>query len=82
LQEGTLSVFPNPSNNVMRITYNIANIKSVEILDMTGRFIADHKVDTRFDAIIPTTSLIDGTYIAKVNLEDGSFLYAKFQVFH
>lgn len=68
---GTLSLFPNPAADVVRISCP-ATITSVAISDMTGRTVAEPTVSGK-DMTVSTSDLANGMYLFRITTADGTY---------
>ncbi len=62
-----ISVYPNPTDNVVTITSTQADIRTVQVVDATGKKIADHTFNSERSASIPLAKMPPGIYLLKVN---------------
>ena len=72
-----LKVYPNPANEMLNIEGN--DIKRIAVFDLLGVQLADKEINDD-QAILPTSNFAQGTYILKVEFEDGSVGYSRFVV--
>ncbi len=72
-----LKIYPNPANDVLNIEGN--DIKRIAVFDLLGVQLADKEINDD-QAILPTSNFAQGTYILKVEFEDGSVGYSRFVV--
>ena len=72
-----LKVYPNPANEMLNIEGN--DIKRITVFDLLGVQLADKEINDD-QAILPTSNFAQGTYILKVEFEDGSVGYSRFVV--
>ena len=79
-ENGTLTIFPNPAVDEIAINYDLENIKTVDIIDVTGRLVTRFEQGLDFKAVISTQNYVSGTYVARIFLESEEVIYAKFQV--
>lgn len=63
-----LSITPNPFADVIQLS-NIKNIKSIEVLDFTGRKL---KTITKIESSLNLSQLTKGVYILNILMNDGS----------
>ncbi len=72
----SLSVYPNPAQNILEVKceFNEQDIKSVKILDLSGKIMGTYK-DLKS---ITVDKLQSGNYILEVNLKDGTQIHEKF----
>ncbi len=67
-----LVLTPNPVKEQLNIKFN-ADIKTIEIIDLTGKIVAINKQST-----INLKHLSKGSYLAKITLKDGNIITRKF----
>ncbi|MFN4234502.1 MAG: alkaline phosphatase D family protein [Bacteroidia bacterium] len=78
-----IGIHPNPVNEYMLIQYfnHSSSFIDIKIFDLNGRLIANYNDGTRpegiFNITIPTYNLSSGTYIVRVETDNGS-TFAKF----
>jgi len=65
-----LSVYPNPSNDIVNITNN-GGINTVQITDINGRVIKSIKTGNATDVSINVSDLTSGIYIMNIDAENG-----------
>lgn len=70
--EDNLSVFPNPTFDVLNIISKYSTIEDYELFDLQGRIIEKNRVNG-FDASINLRNYPKGIYILKVNSDNGTF---------
>ncbi len=70
LSNDEFKMYPVPASSVLNIS-NVPNLKSIEILDVTGKVI--RTINTGTDELIqvPVTSLRRGMYLIRLNTADG-----------
>lgn len=66
-----LSVFPNPSNNVVNVTAD-ALISNVAIVDLNGRTVKSAKFDGVSEASVNVSDLASGIYMMTVSSDKGT----------
>jgi len=83
LDQSSVSVFPNPSDDAVNFRSNNlnSNIESVEIYDVAGT-----RVSLNTNVFAPTTQInvsdfASGLYIGKVSLDNGQEMIVRFSVF-
>lgn len=57
-----VKVYPNPTNGLVTINTNLSDIKTIQIIDLTGKVIIENGVNTTFDL----SSLSTGKYIVRI----------------
>ncbi len=70
------SIYPNPSSELLNINYNLS-ISLISIYNMEGKLILEKK-DNLMTENINIKSLIPGSYLCKIQLENGSCLQKVF----
>jgi hypothetical protein len=68
-----ISIYPNPSSGLIRIESDETIIRSVEILDITGKQVLRKDFDTPQQSIELDLNISPGLYIIKVREE--KFIY-------
>jgi len=71
--ENNLSVFPNPSNEIVYVQLNGVEITSVDVRDMTGRTVGTFTSSTQF-VEVDVTNFNAGTYLLNINTEKGNLV--------
>jgi hypothetical protein len=66
-----ISIYPNPTNNLLNIEWKDLNVKSIELTDITGRKILTEKKSDSFASIINISNLESGAYILTLNHDKG-----------
>ena len=67
--ENTLTAYPNPYNDIIRIDFNKANVTNASklvITDMQGRIVAEEKINPSQQYIETGRGLSSGVYLAKI----------------
>ncbi len=70
---GDVSIFPNPAQNVVYVQWNEAIVESIQLINMDGRVIGDHrnlKGQRRLDINVGEVSR--GVYLIQLQSEHGS----------
>jgi len=68
--ERTLNIFPNPASSELT-TRNVQNVRSIEILDATGKVVMTVDVNDRNEIRIPISNLTRGLYFIKFTTDKG-----------
>ncbi|MEM7572439.1 MAG: T9SS type A sorting domain-containing protein [Bacteroidota bacterium] len=78
-----LAVFPNPADGEIRIRglEQAAGAVNYQILDLSGRLLRTQSLQ-QADIVIPTTDLMNGTYLLQLELADGYRTTKRFVVSH
>ncbi|PWH86301.1 endonuclease [Brumimicrobium oceani] len=71
--ENNLSVFPNPSNEIVYVQLNGVEITSIDVMDMTGRKVGTFSSSTQF-VEVDVTNFNSGTYLLNINTEKGNLV--------
>lgn len=71
--ENNLSVFPNPSNEIVYVQLNGVKITSINVMDMTGRTVGTFTAPTQF-VEVDVTNFKAGTYLLNINTEKGNLV--------
>lgn len=71
--ENNLSVFPNPSNEIVYVQLNGVEITSIDVRDMTGRTVGTFSSSTQF-VEVDVTNFNTGTYLLNINTEKGNLV--------
>jgi hypothetical protein len=71
--ENNLSVFPNPSNEIVYVQLNGIDITAVDVKDMTGRTVGTFTSSTQF-VEVDVTNFKAGTYLLNINTEKGNLV--------
>lgn len=66
-----IKVFPNPASNLMTITAEEIDVKSVEILTLSGKVI-EHNIMNARSAHFDVSNLLPGMYFVRLNTEEGT----------
>ncbi|MDW3646441.1 MAG: M4 family metallopeptidase [Bacteroidia bacterium] len=78
VEESSLSLFPNPTTNFLRVEYELKETAEVqiEVLDMLGNRVSSQNANTRGIGInteeISVADLPAGIYLLQLQVEDGS----------
>lgn len=81
--KNSLSPFPNPSNNIITIPYQINSnaIASITITDMLGKVVKTYKVDNTFNSLLVNLDdFKSGTYVYTIQKENDLISQGKFIV--
>lgn len=71
--ENNLSIFPNPSNEIVYVQLNGVEINSIDVKDMTGRTVGTFSTSTQY-VEVDVTNFNAGTYLLNINTERGSLV--------
>ncbi|RYM34833.1 T9SS type A sorting domain-containing protein [Brumimicrobium glaciale] len=71
--ENNLSIFPNPSNEIVYVQLNGVKITSINVTDMTGRTVGTFTAATEF-VEVDVTKFNAGTYLLNINTEKGNLV--------
>lgn len=71
--ENNLSIFPNPSNDIVYVQLNGVDISSIAVKDMTGRTVGTYTSPNHF-VKVNVASLSPGTYFFKINTKKGNLI--------
>ncbi len=70
--ENSVTLFPNPANNVVNVECTMYNVQSVEVFDVYGKLVNTVGVcDTPVQTRINVSSLANGMYFVRVTTEKG-----------
>jgi hypothetical protein len=69
--EKNISIFPVPASSELRAR-NIMNVKTIEILDASGRVIRSTNIDSENEISIPVSELKSGMYFIRFTTNSGS----------
>ena len=69
VSENSIQVYPNPTNSIITIDTEM-NIRSVRILDLTGKIITSNSQSSK---TINVTDLPSGIFFLEIETEEGSF---------
>jgi endoglucanase len=70
--EPMFSVFPNPFNSSINLSFKNMNVKSVEVLDMTGKLINVYIIEKGVNSLEFGEDLQTGMYMLKLTTDEGS----------
>lgn len=76
-----LSIFPNPSSEILNIENRELNISSIAIFDLYGNKVFDHSFSEHSQQIILKLNEIHGVtgqYILKARMSDNTYCFAKY----
>jgi hypothetical protein len=71
--DNNLSIFPNPSNEIVYVQLNGIKITSVNVMDMTGRTVGTFTSSKQF-VELDVTNFNTGTYLLNINTEKGNLV--------
>lgn len=71
--ENNLSIFPNPSNDIVYVQLNGVDISSIAVKDMTGRTVGMY-TSLKHYIEVNVADLTPGTYFLKINTEKGNLV--------
>lgn len=71
--DNNLSIFPNPSNEIVYVQLNGVEITSINVMDMTGREVGTFTSSTQF-VEVDVTKFNAGTYLLNINTEKGNLV--------
>src|SRR5690554_1282514 len=71
--DNNLSVFPNPSNEIVYVQLNGVEINSIDVKDMTGRTVGTFSSSTQY-VEVDVTNFDAGTYLLNINTERGNLV--------
>lgn len=60
-------IFPNPTDNVVNVTSETGDIKSIQVVDMGGKNVAEYAYEKVKEASISLGNLPPGSYLVKIN---------------
>lgn len=72
LADDFINIFPNPADAELLVHLNEAQSISMDVFDMTGRFVQHYAING-FQGKIPTSSWAEGVYILKFTTSSGVF---------
>jgi hypothetical protein len=72
-----LSIYPNPSNNFIRINYNAAEIESVLIVNAQGIIVYNQSV-IMHNTLINVSDLKKGIYFINIKTRDNKTIHSRF----
>ncbi|HPI19903.1 MAG TPA: T9SS type A sorting domain-containing protein [Candidatus Kapabacteria bacterium] len=76
IKKNSISIKPNPSENILCINYNFVNIKQLEIVDINGNSIFKEEITTEENSkIINTSTFLSGTYFLRITTKHGTETY-------
>ncbi|PKR80364.1 hypothetical protein CW751_09830 [Brumimicrobium salinarum] len=71
--ESNLTIFPNPSNEIVYVQLNGVEINSIDVSDMTGRKVGTFTTSNQY-VEIDVTNFNAGAYLLNINTEHGNLL--------
>lgn len=75
VEQSSLRVFPNPTKDILNIeSIDLWDIEEMIIIDLQGRQV-EHNL---FTNVIDVSGLVNGVYLIKFKIEDGSIEYHRF----
>ncbi|MBL7930282.1 MAG: T9SS type A sorting domain-containing protein [Bacteroidia bacterium] len=66
-----LSVYPNPTNGLLNIELNNASFKSVQVMDLTGKVVANANGNSKITEV-NMNNLANGVYYVKIKTDNAS----------
>ena len=72
----TLSVYPNPANDIVNIVSANGTMSEVQIYDIRGRLVRQEKIDAE-NAVLNVSSMVDATYFVRIVYTDGKASVSK-----
>lgn len=78
-----LSIYPNPAKEIITISLSNDNIRSIELIDFTGKKVLsqDMDIETKTNSI-DVSSLANGIYFIKIKSETNTTVTKKIMVMH
>jgi|GEM_PF-1430612 len=67
---GGISIFPNPTNDMVSVSSLTDEVSSVAVIDVNGKQVANYSYNHRHDVTISLGNLAPGTYLLRVNGSD------------
>jgi hypothetical protein len=61
------NLYPNPTNSILTITSTLADIRTVKIIDITGKEVATYNYNGDSKIYLSMKELANGTYLIRVN---------------
>jgi hypothetical protein len=78
----SVSVFPNPSADIINLTATLSTTQDVEImiLDMSGKILMQNEIKnvSQMDEVISIKDLQSGAYILKMEMSNGDVYNKRF----
>ncbi|MDP1725422.1 MAG: T9SS type A sorting domain-containing protein [Bacteroidota bacterium] len=68
-----LQIYPNPATHVLNISFDYAQAKQINIIDLNGRIVEQVQIEGTNTAI-NTGNLSNGIYLYQINSVDGSLI--------
>ena len=72
MEEATVSLFPNPANDVVYIAAEGNKISHVTIIDLSGKVVKEMVIDLSENVEVDVNDLTSGMYTVSVHLSNGS----------
>jgi hypothetical protein len=76
--------YPNPVNQATEfdifINFPIENVRSVQIVDLTGKLVNEYVMDADADELRIVSPEKQGMYLLNLRIKPGNILYSKFIV--
>jgi len=67
-----ISVYPNPTKNLLTVISPVSKVNNVVIHDIAGRTVAVYDFTNKLDVTMDLTSFNSAVYFVEINTEDGS----------
>ncbi|MDQ3099776.1 MAG: PQQ-dependent sugar dehydrogenase [Bacteroidota bacterium] len=67
-----ITVFPQPANGMITITGDLANVRSVQLIDRTGRTVLDRKLAGLDRADLDLSGVANGSYVLGLSSSTGA----------
>ncbi len=74
LREEAISLYPNPTQNIINIVSPKAEITSIEVFDLRGRKINSLDTNNQDNYQLDMSTLGSAMYFVKINTLDGSII--------
>ena len=71
--DSEVKIYPNPFDEQF-IVETVIKMESIEVLDVQGKVVAQHKIEDGFKEIIKADKFAEGTYLVKITFIDKSVL--------
>lgn len=68
----SISIYPNPTQNILNINSSLEEMNSIELYDLRGRLVNKFNIDYQVQAQIDISTLENAMYFIKINTENGS----------
>jgi len=79
---GSLSIYPNPAQEKITLSWNLKDVSFIDIFSITGQNCGRIPTNAAAQVQFSTAHLIDGTYVASIRNSKGESISAKFIVQH